>query len=781
MASTDRFNRIATNNSRYSYATAYNANNKTLSGRAPRGAQVPVYVDNTLNGTATADESGNWSLVLSGTINPGQAVKTGNATGNGVNQRNFTIPTAPALGALSLSAYAPFSRVHTPTIGEYFAARIAGGSGGVLSLSGAGSAGLSISQNYIISGYPTTAGPIDVIETLGTASNSPRTTSAITTTVTSGAGGGGTGSKLFVFAGQSNMDGVTGSVPAALVAAMPNVKVWNGTAFVDYQANVSSNLFGDGTGWGPEAQFLLRYAQANPAETIYAVKYAIRGTRLAADTGLDWSPSSVSEYWDTLVSGVTAAKAAMPAAGGAPVVPAVFWMQGENDAQVQTYAAAYNSNLTALIASARSRIGSASTAFILGRIHNTRLLADYPYKAIVRRAQYDVTKSLAGVSVVNTDDFEIGSDGLHYTANGLVSLGEAMYGAYVGSYSYNGDTTPPVITSASAFSIVENQTAVATLTANKNCIWSAVGGPDKDRFQFGVDGTLSFTTAPDFEAPSDVGSNNVYDVVVRATSDAGFTVDQTIAVTVTDDTAEGGGATYEPEASAYFARMAVQPDATRKGHLNTLVSSLKSSGVYAKLAGLYVMAAHDAQAARLNLIGNVRNLIVTGDPTFTANRGYAGVSGGYLSDGTAFNSHANQNSETVFAWANDAPDSAPFFGAYNSVSPFYGASAFWSGGNAVTRLMSSTNLSVTNANTLGFIAASRTASGTVIMRSNGTDLTPGGQTSTGVPNGPFQVCAWNSGASLKQVAFAGYGSGLTAAELGSLHSALLAYRTAIGL
>ncbi len=61
-------------------------------------------------------------------------------------------------------------------------------------------------------------------------------------------------------------------------------------------------------------------------------------------------------------------------------------------------------------------------------------------------------------------------------------------------------------------------------------------------------GVLTFIGAPDFETPGDAGGNNIYDVVVRATSTGG-TDDQAIAVTVTNVneapviTSNGGGAT----------------------------------------------------------------------------------------------------------------------------------------------------------------------------------------------------------------------------------------------
>ncbi len=45
-------------------------------------------------------------------------------------------------------------------------------------------------------------------------------------------------------------------------------------------------------------------------------------------------------------------------------------------------------------------------------------------------------------------------------------------------------------------------------------------------------GVVTFVTSPDFEAPTDAGANNVYDLQVTA-SDGTLSVAQSIAVTVT--------------------------------------------------------------------------------------------------------------------------------------------------------------------------------------------------------------------------------------------------------
>jgi len=102
----------------------------------------------------------------------------------------------------------------------------------------------------------------------------------------------------------------------------------------------------------------------------------------------------------------------------------------------------------------------------------------------------------------------------------------------------------PVITSngagpAATVSVAENNTAVTTVTATDpdagtTITYSVVGGADQNKFSIdATTGALSFVTAPDFETPTDVGANNVYDVIVQA-FDGSLVDTQAIAVAVTN-------------------------------------------------------------------------------------------------------------------------------------------------------------------------------------------------------------------------------------------------------
>ncbi|NOT81811.1 MAG: calcium-binding protein, partial [Gallionella sp.] len=107
----------------------------------------------------------------------------------------------------------------------------------------------------------------------------------------------------------------------------------------------------------------------------------------------------------------------------------------------------------------------------------------------------------------------------------------------------------PVITSDAGAAIVaktmaEETTAVATITAtdaNGDALtYSISGGADAAMFTINAAGELSFITAPSFEAPTDIGANRVYDVMVKV-SDGTAHDFQSIAVTVTnvDEAATG--------------------------------------------------------------------------------------------------------------------------------------------------------------------------------------------------------------------------------------------------
>ena len=101
---------------------------------------------------------------------------------------------------------------------------------------------------------------------------------------------------------------------------------------------------------------------------------------------------------------------------------------------------------------------------------------------------------------------------------------------------------PPQFGATSLYQIPENQTTIAALAASDDAdavgaglSFSIVGGPDGAGFAVNAaTGDLRFVSAPDFENPTDVGANNVYDLTVRVTDSGGLHSDKQIQVQVTD-------------------------------------------------------------------------------------------------------------------------------------------------------------------------------------------------------------------------------------------------------
>ena len=131
---------------------------------------------------------------------------------------------------------------------------------------------------------------------------------------------------------------------------------------------------------------------------------------------------------------------------------------------------------------------------------------------------------------------------------------EVLVQAFDGEFSAVADATVSVLDvdelepgepTAAAFAIDENTTAVGTIDDGDRSepIFTIVGGEDADLFALdSASGELSFTAAPDAEAPGDADTNNVYELTVQISeppdpSDdaAPFTTTQDVTVTVLDE------------------------------------------------------------------------------------------------------------------------------------------------------------------------------------------------------------------------------------------------------
>jgi hypothetical protein len=103
------------------------------------------------------------------------------------------------------------------------------------------------------------------------------------------------------------------------------------------------------------------------------------------------------------------------------------------------------------------------------------------------------------------------------------------------------DTTAPTFTSSSTFSAAENiatSATAATIRVSESATVTISSGADAARFNIARSETntaiIKFNVSPDFEAPADVGGNNVYELTLTATDAAANAGTQSITITVTN-------------------------------------------------------------------------------------------------------------------------------------------------------------------------------------------------------------------------------------------------------
>ena len=203
-----------------------------------------------------------------------------------------------------------------------------------------------------------------------------------------GTGGSPSGGAMVVFAGQSNM-GVFGTSPSTVTGLWspdPLTQIWNPSTgkFEMMQPGVNTGYGGQPNGWGPEVEFAIDFRASHPGETLYIVTSVAGGTQLAEDTQQfhsDWSPQSSGELFDQTTQLVDQASAA---AGGLHPA-AVFWGQGEEDANYQPTAEAYGANLANLFTAIRS----AWLQDANGKIGFFQIGTSPPYSADVRAGEVE--------------------------------------------------------------------------------------------------------------------------------------------------------------------------------------------------------------------------------------------------------------------------------------------------------------------------------------------------------------------------------------------------------
>lgn len=252
----------------------------------------------------------------------------------------------------------------------------------------------------------------------------------------------------------------------------------------------------------------------------------------------------------------------------------------------------------------------------------------------------------------------------------------------------------------------------------------------------------------------------------------------------------GGRRSVEPETEALIARFTTPPTPKRRRLINEVYKALNYSAagnLLLDLDALYIRAAADVQASRLNWVGNLFNLSDTAQ-TFTADRGSAGNGSSGFSNPTYNPSTAagkmTQNSASIGVWS-----------LTNSAADVTDIGCGVAGNHLRMDIRRSANASVIAVNqnpatpmaptvtdSTGLFFAIRDGATSTKVRRNKTTIATGSVASVGLPNFNLTFGAFGGGSqfSARQYAMAFIGAGLTDAKCDAIYDAVAPYLSEIG-
>jgi hypothetical protein len=157
-------------------------------------------------------------------------------------------------------------------------------------------------------------------------------------------------------------------------------------------------------------------------DSVAIFKYGVAGSNLAYDWGL--SGDAGPQIFDKMVAKMRLAETAMTTAGLDFEWTAVTWMQGESDAARSDYATDYYRNLGYFMKLVRDTLNIENLPFVVGAIADELRLDSYPYREKVMEAQVRRTNADDNAVLVNTADYPMDTDHVHFNSQGVMQLGE---------------------------------------------------------------------------------------------------------------------------------------------------------------------------------------------------------------------------------------------------------------------------------------------------------------------------------------------------------------------
>lgn len=254
----------------------------------------------------------------------------------------------------------------------------------------------------------------------------------------------------------------------------------------------------------------------------------------------------------------------------------------------------------------------------------------------------------------------------------------------------------------------------------------------------------------------------------------------------------------DPDANRLIRAMSVTPQGNRQYLIEDTIQRYKAAGLWSRFDALWMPAAHDGQAGRLNWKDPSRfACTAVNSPTFTADRGYASDGAtSYLDTGFIFATHGvnfTLNSASIGIYVNagtTTPSSSVVFmgtnDGTNSSLLVRGTSSGGAGLRGRVNGTASADLSGTLSSTLGLLSLDRPDAANINGYDEGILNGTASQASSALPvtypvflgaNNAVGTCAYFSD---NRIAFAYIGASFSAVQHRALNDITRRYLNALG-
>jgi iduronate 2-sulfatase len=248
--------------------------------------------------------------------------------------------------------------------------------------------------------------------------------------------------KVYILAGQSNMDGrgkkseLVGDL-ASWARPQADVRIaysnstrrgpYSTDGFVPLEPGYSvppgtkeKKLPGDT--FGPEVSFGRAIADANPGERIVLIKFSEGGTSLHGD----WMPGVAhGGLYPQFLAFARRSLQSLRDAGDEPQLAAMIWHQGESDASLP--AGEYQKLLSEFISQVRQDLKTPQLPFVIGEVY------DNGKRDRVRDGQRATATALPNVKFAPVEGLKTSDNGTHFDTPSQIELGRRLAAPLAGS------------------------------------------------------------------------------------------------------------------------------------------------------------------------------------------------------------------------------------------------------------------------------------------------------------------------------------------------------------